>query len=90
MVRNNYGQLKELGIKDKGPCTVMAWANVFGCSPVVAREYLSKHGYKLGRGGMSESQVVSALSSVKKSTVIRGPYTKQNQLRLKDFLELHP
>lgn len=90
MIQNNYGQLKSIGIKDKGPCTVITWANVFECSPMVAREYLSKHGYRLGRGGMSASQIISALSSVKKSTVVRGPYTKQNQLRLKDFIELHP
>lgn len=90
MLINNYGMLKELGIKDKGPCTAMAWANVFRCSPVDAREYLYNFGYRRGRGGMTTEQVIEALSSVKKSTVVRGPYTKQNQIRLQDFIELHP
>ena len=90
MLINNYGILKELGIKDKGPCTAMAWATVFGCSPVDAREYLYNFGYRRGKGGMTTEQVIKALSAVKKSTVVRGPYTKQNQIRLQDFIKLHP
>lgn len=82
MLINNCGMLKELGIKDKGPCTAMAWADVFGCSPVDARDYLYNFGYRRGKGGMTTEQVIRALSSVKKSTVVRGPYTRQNQIRL--------
>lgn len=89
MLINNYGMLKELKILDKGPCTAMAWANVFDCNPLDSREYLYNFGYRRGRGGMTTSQVISALKSVKKSTVVEGHYSRANSVSLKKFLEKH-
>lgn len=88
-ILNNYSELKEAGITDKGPCTVMTWANVFKCSPRDAKEWLIRFGYKSGRGGMTTEQVENAMKAVKKSTVVEGPYTRYNRISLQKFVEKH-
>lgn len=89
MLINTYPVLREIGVTDKGPCTAVAWANVFDCSPLVARQFLYKFGYRRCGGGMTTPQVVAALKAVKKSTVVQGEYSRGNSITLKKFLQKH-
>lgn len=69
-------------------CAVLAWAHCFDCSYEKAHAYLKRHG-RLDRRGMRISQLESALSGCRKAKIKKGPYTKDNTISLKKFIQKH-
>lgn len=87
----NYSQELEASsrsFKERGDCTVLAWANVFDCSYEKAHAHMRKFGRKNKRG-MLIHQIESAIFSCKKAKVRKGPYSRDNKITLKKFCDQH-
>lgn len=92
MERVGYNQEhinSRLKLKEYRDCTVMAWSNCFDCEYEKAHTYLKKHGRK-NRRGMFEEGILTALKACTKAKVKFGPYSRQNKITLKAFVEKHP
>lgn len=75
-------------LREHNDCTVMSWANCFDCSYQSAHSWLKKYG-RPSRRGMLSTDIEKALKACTKVKVKFGPYTKENKLTLKSFVEKH-
>lgn len=70
-------------------CTVVALWQATGNSLDQCRDYMSKFGRK-SRKGMTKRDWTSALESMKKFKVKKGPYDQRNRITVKKFIDKHP
>lgn len=86
---NPYPGMRDKAPSDKGNCSIVTWTIAFKCDYFRARRYLKQFGYDESRGGIKLPNLEKALQGVKHYTVVEGPYSRKNTIRLDEFARKH-